>query len=84
MDKNLFSGLENLGIDNVDDIGLFNNTEEKVDKPEAKEIELSLTEKQKTYIFDKEAKCPVCSHDFKVKMVKSSSPRIKKRIVIFA
>lgn len=79
MDKNLFSGLENLGIDNIDDIGLFNTPEEKIDKLEAKKIELSLIEKQKTHIFDKEVKCPVCAHDFKVKIVKSSSQRIKKK-----
>lgn len=79
MDKNLFSGLEDLGIDNVDDIGLFKKSEEKVAEIDAEKIELSQVEKQKVHIYDKETKCPVCEHNFKVRMVKSASPRVQKK-----
>ena len=79
MDKNLFSGLEDLGIDNIDDIGLFKKAEEKVEAIDIEKIEASHTEKQKTHIYDKEIKCPVCEHNFKVRMVKSASPRIQKK-----
>jgi uncharacterized protein len=79
MDKNLFSGLEDLGIDNIDDVGLFKKAEEKEEEIDTTKMELSLLERQKVHIYDKETKCPVCEHTFKVRMVKSSSPRIQKK-----
>ena len=79
MDKNLFSGLEDLGIENIDDVGLFKKAEEKVEEIDTAKIELSQLERQKVHIYDKETKCPVCEHTFKVRMVKSASPRIQSK-----
>jgi len=79
MDKNLFSGLEDLGIENIDDVGLFKKAEEKPEEIDTAKIELSQLERQKVHIYDKETKCPVCEHTFKVRMVKSASPRVQKK-----
>ncbi|MBC8059353.1 MAG: DUF2225 domain-containing protein [Clostridiaceae bacterium] len=79
MDKNLFAGLEDLGIDNINNIGVFKKADEKVEEADTAKIVLSQIEKEKIHIYDKEVKCPVCESTFKVRMVKSASPRVQKK-----
>lgn len=75
MDNNIFSGLEDLGFDNTDQINLFEKKEEvKAEGEKEKEFDLLASS-----IYDKEVCCPVCGHSFKAKAVKSSSHRILKK-----
>ncbi len=79
MDKNIFSGLEGLGIDTPDDINLFKKTEENQEATELEKVVEVSEDRQKIHLYDKEVKCPVCDATFKAKMVKSASPRISKK-----
>ncbi|SHK14778.1 hypothetical protein SAMN02745163_03277 [Clostridium cavendishii DSM 21758] len=72
MDK-IFSGLENLGFNNVNDLKVFNDQEaEKVAAP-IKKLQAD------SFLFDKEMKCPVCNLNFKTKSVKVNGPRVQSR-----
>lgn len=77
MEKNIFSGLEDLGFDNVENVNVFDDKSEKNSnkpnesnkkKPEAKD-----------YLYDKEVTCPVCGATFKTKAVKTSGYRALKK-----
>lgn len=72
MDKNIFSGLENLGFNNIQDVNLYNNETEAI-KEKTEE------NKQKSLLYSKEVICPVCGHTFKALTVKSSSYRMIKK-----
>ena len=79
MDKNIFSGLEGLGIETPDDINLFKKAEENQEAADVEKASESNEDKQKVHLYDKEVQCPVCNATFKAKMVKSASPRISKK-----
>ncbi|MBU3073806.1 DUF2225 domain-containing protein [Clostridium estertheticum] len=68
MDKNIFSGLENMGFDNIDHINIYN-----------KETEAVKESKEKSFLYNKEVTCPVCNHVFKAATVKSSAYRMIKK-----
>lgn len=68
MDKNIFSGLENMGFDNIDHINIYN-----------KETETITENKEKSFLYNKEVTCPVCNHVFKAATVKSSAYRMIKK-----
>lgn len=74
MDKNIFSGLEDLGLDDLDNMQLFGKKEEIKDVAKEKK-----DENPASHLYDQEVKCPVCESSFKARSVKSSSPRIQKR-----
>ena len=77
MSKNIFSGLEDLGFDDIDGIDLYNSKKEDAKKEEI--IQLTNEEKQKNLIYDREITCPVCNNTFKAKAVKTSASRILSR-----
>ena len=53
MDKKIFSGLENMGFDNIEDIKIYNKeTETMKEKKEEKQ--------EKSLLYSKEVTCPVC------------------------
>lgn len=68
----MFSGLENMGFDNINDIKIYNKeiTIEKEKKEENTE---------KSLLYSKEVTCPVCNHVFKASAVKSSAYRMIKK-----
>lgn len=72
MDKKIFSGLENMGFDNIEDIKIYNKESEAV--KEKKE-----EDKEKSLIYNKEVTCPVCGNVFKATAVKSSAYRMIKK-----
>lgn len=76
MSKNIFSGLEDLGFDDVSNIDLYKKQEEK--KSEQK-VAISEEEKIKSLIYDKQITCPVCESVFKARSVKTSSYRVLKQ-----
>lgn len=76
MSNNIFSGLEDLGFDNVSDVDLY---KKKVDKKIAQEVEKSEEEKIKSHLYDRQVTCPVCENVFKARSVKTSSYRVIKQ-----
>lgn len=77
MSKNIFSGLEHLGFDNIDDIDLYNKKQNEVTGEET--IQLSDEDKQRSLLYEREITCPVCNNVFKAKAVKTSSARILRK-----
>jgi len=72
MDKKIFSGLENMGFDNTDNIKIYNKEIESI--KEKKE-----ESKEKSLLYNKEVTCPVCGHVFNATTVKSSAYRMVKK-----
>lgn len=76
MNKDIFSGLEDLGFDGIGEVDLFNNKEEaEKNKPKEKTED----EKIESQLYEKQYTCPVCGNVFKVKAVKTNAYRIQKR-----
>jgi len=71
MSKNLFSGLEDFGFDDIDMINLYKK-EEKSEQIEEKSEE----EKLKSLLYDVQVTCPVCENTFKARAVKTSAYRV--------
>lgn len=74
MSNNIFSGLENLGFDDVHNLNIY-----KKDDPNKDEVKEEKTAPKLSPIYDKEVICPVCQSTFKAKAVKSSHCRIDKK-----
>lgn len=74
---NIFSGLESLGIKNVKDLDVFQNSDEQkkekelVEKKQVKELV------EEDYIFDKTYTCPVCDKEFKSKTIRTGKVRLE-------
>jgi uncharacterized protein (DUF2225 family) len=71
---NLFSGLEEFGLDNLSNINIY-------DEKEKEESKDSRTKSQNTFseediIFDKTYNCPVCDSEFKSKSVKTGKVKL--------
>jgi len=83
MDKNIFSGLEDLGFDDASELDLYTKTKEEPSEEDlVKAIEdskLNEIEKQKTLLYDKEVTCPSCDHVFNARTVKTSAYRVLKK-----
>lgn len=76
MAKGIFSGLEDLGFDNIDNVDLYNKKSEDEEDVYGQESEI---EKEKALLYDKKVTCPVCENTFKARTVKTSAYRIQKR-----
>jgi len=76
MKKNIFSGLEDLGFDEVSDVDLY---KKKGDKKVEQEVEKSEEEKLKSHLYDRQVTCPVCENVFKARAAKTSSYRVIKQ-----
>ncbi|MDT8719025.1 DUF2225 domain-containing protein [Clostridium sp. 19966] len=70
--RQIFSGIEHLGFDNVKEVNLYKEKEEI-----KKEIKIDETAKDLSLLYDKELICPVCGHRFKAKCVKINSYRVE-------
>lgn len=77
MSKNIFSGLEDLGFDDIDEIDLYSSKKEEIKKTET--FQLTSEEKQKPLIYDRQITCPVCNNLFIAKAVKTSAARILRK-----
>lgn len=75
MSKSLFSGLEDLGFDNIDNIDLYKKEEEK----QAAKMKVNEEDTQRSLLYDKQVTCPACETTFKARAVKTSSYRILKK-----
>ena len=68
----MFSGLENMGFDNIEDIKIYNKEIETVKENDE-------VKQEKALLYSKEVTCPVCGHTFKASTVKSSAYRMIKK-----
>ena len=74
----IFSGLEKLGLGNIDSGSLFEDPSKKeVEvKKDAPKKRLQLVNEE-DYLFDKKYKCPVCESEFEAKTVRTGKVRMK-------
>ena len=70
MDNNLLSGLESLGLGNLEGLSIYEDPN-KDKKKQAETVEL----KEEDMVFDKSYTCIVCDQDFKAKMVRSGKAK---------
>lgn len=70
MDNNLLSGLESLGLGNLEGLDIY----EDPHKEEKKQAE-AVVIKEEDMVFDKSYTCTVCDQDFKAKMVRSGKAK---------
>lgn len=75
--KDIFSGLDDLGFENVSELELYEKNDEK-EQNEKNNFKEPL-HKQLSHLYDKKITCPVCGETFSVKAVKTSSYRMKDK-----
>jgi uncharacterized protein len=77
--QDIFSGLEHLGFDNINNIKIFKdkNIEDNMDCTDT--LQQNEQEKQKSLLYDREICCPVCGNNFKARSVKTSAARVVKK-----
>lgn len=78
MSNDIFSGLENLGFEDIDNINLYKKEDAKM-KNDNEKTEQSEEDKQRSLLYDMQVTCPVCEVNFKVRAVKTSASRILKK-----
>ena len=71
---NLFSGLEEFGLDNLSDINVYEEKEKEEEKKDGKSSKKTFSEED--FIFDKTYNCPVCDTEFKSKMIKTGKVKL--------
>ncbi|QAA34663.1 DUF2225 domain-containing protein [Clostridium manihotivorum] len=73
MDK-IFSGLENLGFDNLNNIDLYKKEDKSTGSVlKSKEIDPA------SFLYDRECFCPVCETKFKARSTKTNGPRVQSK-----
>ena len=72
---NLFSGLEEFGLDNLSNINIYDEKEKEEDKDSPKKAQDTFSEED--ILFDKTFSCPVCDEEFKSKSVKTGRVKLK-------
>ena len=70
MDNNLLSGLESLGLGNLEGLNIYEDS----NKEEKKQAEV-VTVKEEDMVFDKSYTCTACDQVFKAKMVRSGKAK---------
>ena len=74
----IFSGLEKLGLGNIDGGNLFEDPKKKDANVKKEEPKKKLTLiNEEDYLFDKKYKCPICDSDFESKTVRTGKVRMK-------
>jgi len=77
-DTNVFSGLEDLGFEELSNMEIYKkDEEEKYDINTKKEETLKI--KENMLLYDKRMVCPVCASNFTTRTVKTSGYRMKKK-----
>ena len=71
--NNIFSGLDDLGFENIDNLKIYKT------KDELKKFELNNKTPSTSLLYDKTITCPVCGNIFKARSIKTSSYRILKK-----
>lgn len=72
---NLFSGLEEFGLDNLSNINIYDEKEKEDAKEKKAKVQNTFSEED--MIFDKTYNCPVCDSEFKSKSVKVGKVKLQ-------
>lgn len=72
---NLFSGLEEFGLDNLSNINIYDEKEKEDDKDRNKKAQNTFSEED--ILFDKTYSCPACDAEFKSKSVKTGKVKLQ-------
>ncbi len=73
----IFSGLEKLGLGNINGKKLFEEPKKKEPVKAAAPTKKLVLSNEADYLFDKKYKCPVCDSDFEAKTVRTGKVRMK-------
>ena len=68
----LLSGLAGLGLDNLENMNIFEDTSKTEESAEAKVV----TVEEKDFIYDKAMECPVCGQNFVTKIMKTGKNKL--------
>lgn len=68
MKDSIFSGLEDLGFKEIEEVQLYKSEEEEKKEEQEQEIK-----KVESYLYDKSVQCPICGCEFKAKALKTSA-----------
>lgn len=74
-DKNIFSGLEDLGFKDISNIEIY----KKVEDNKEKECKENQKIKEEMFLYEKKVVCPVCENNFLAQAVKTSGYKMKNR-----
>lgn len=77
--KDIFSGLDELGFENISSVELYEKTKEEELQKESEQTSEKSLQKDLLHLYDKKVTCPVCDETFSVKAVKTSSYRMKSK-----
>jgi uncharacterized protein (DUF2225 family) len=75
--KDIFSGLNDLGFENVSTVELYEKSKEEELQDELEKSSEKSVQNELLHLYDKKVTCPICSDNFSVKAVKTSSYRMK-------
>lgn len=75
MNKDIFSGLEALVFNNIDNLELYKKESKKHYKEVEKKVDKPINEID--YLFDKKMVCPVCGNEFTVRTIKKEGHQMK-------
>lgn len=71
---NLFSGLEEFGLNNLSNMNIYDEKEKDEDKESNMKVQSTFSEED--ILFDKTYSCPVCDSEFKAKSVKTGKIKL--------
>lgn len=78
--EDIFSGLEDLGFEDLTNVDIYEDKEKKNEKEKEKENQgIKQAESEEVYLYDKKVTCPVCKDEFFARAVRTSGYRMKGR-----
>lgn len=77
--KDIFSGLDDLGFENISSVELYEKSKEEELEKEIENASEKSLQKELLHLYDKKVTCPVCGETFSAKAVKTSSYRMKSK-----
>lgn len=72
MGAGIFSGLEDLGLGDLKDSDIYQDSKEKAKKKEAEVKRI----REEDMLFDKTYECPICNHSFKERTLRTGKARL--------
>lgn len=75
MERNLLSGLNDLGLGNLESLEIYGSSDEDEKRKKNGTVDREPVVKEEDFLFDKTYVCPVCDREFKTKMVRSGRVR---------
>ncbi|MCR4792808.1 MAG: DUF2225 domain-containing protein [Lachnospiraceae bacterium] len=74
----LLSGLESLGLKNLENVGIFDKEKKEEKAKEEAKVHEAPVFSEEDFIYDKTFKCPVCDASFSSKIMKTGKAKLKR------